>query len=155
MNSRRTFLAGLGAAALVPASLPAALPAALPVALPGRGPCAPPATGEYVVGVTSNPLLPGPAGELVLRTWLSVAADGTGFGILTDRYGPGSSSHLAVQSAVRNGHNYTWQGVVTRSNEPLLVGQPFTLSAHVQGGIASLDLVLMGQTFSGQGRITD
>ncbi|MEO6594780.1 MAG: hypothetical protein ABIP94_08510 [Planctomycetota bacterium] len=146
MTSRRTFLAGLGAAALAPHALPAVPPA--------NSPYVPPGNGEYVVGVTSNPQLPGSAGNLVLRTWLSVAADGTGFGILTDRYGPTSSSHLAVQSAVRNGNNYTWQGVVTRSNEPQLIGQQFVLSALVHGGVASLALVLMGQTFNGQGRIT-
>src|SRR5262245_12452220 len=104
MNSRRTFLAGLGAATLAPHAL-SALPA-------GNALFVPPASGEYVVGVTTNPLLPGPAGELVLKTWLSVGADGTGFGILTDRYGPQSSSHLAVQSTVRNGNSYAWAGVV-------------------------------------------
>lgn len=145
MTSRRTFLAGLGAAAFTPHALSAVAPA---------GPFAPPADGEYVVGATSNPLLPGPAGDLVLKMWLSVAADGTGFGILTDRYGPSASSHLAVQSAVRNGNNYAWHGVVTRSNEPQFVGQPFSLSAQVRGGAASLALVFMGQTFQGQGRIT-
>jgi len=146
MNSRRTFLAGLGAAALAPHALPAAQF--------GDAPYVPPGDGEYVVGVTSNPLLPGSAGDLVLKTWLSVAANGTGFGILTDRYGPSFSSHLAVQSALRDGHHYTWQGVVTRSNEPQLVGQQFSLSAHVHAGEAALDFVLMGQTFSGKGRIT-
>jgi len=146
MTSRRTFLAGLGAAALAPHALPAVPPA--------NSPYVPPGNGEYVVGVTSNPQLPGSAGNLVLRTWLSVAADGTGFGILTDRYGPSLSSHLSVQSAVRSGNNYTWQGVVTRSNEPQLIGQQFVLSALVHGGVASLALVLMGQTFNGQGRIT-
>ena len=146
MDSRRTFLAGLGAAALTPHAL-----SALP---PGDAPFVPPGNGEYVVGVMANPLLPGPAGESVLKTWLSVEAGGTGFGILTRRYDPQSSSHLAVQSSVRNGNSYTWAGVVTRSNDPQFVGQQFTLSADVHGGVAALALVLMGQTFSGQGRIT-
>lgn len=146
MTSRRSFLGGLGAMALAPHALPAVMPAGTPFVPPGNG--------EYVFGVASNPLLPGAAGDLVLKTWLSVAADGTGFGILTDRYGPQAGSHLAVQSAVRQGNHHTWQGVVTRSNDPLLVGQPFSLCAHVQGGIASLQLVLVGQTFSGHGRIT-
>jgi hypothetical protein len=154
MNSRRTFLAGLGAAALAPHALPAVLPDHVASGPACDGPV-PPGDGLYVVGVTSNPQLPGAAGNLVLKTWLSVGPDGTGFGILTDRYGPQSSSHLAVQSGVRQGNDYTWQGVVSRSNDPLLVGQPFVLSATVNGGVASLELVLLGQTFSGHGRLTD
>lgn len=150
MNSRRSFLAGLGAATFAPHALSAVLPGALP----GDQLCIPPGDGQYVVGVTSNPMLPGSAGDLVLRTWLSVAADGTGFGVLTDRYGPQFGSHVEVQSTVQHGNGYTWQGVVTRSNEPLLVGQAFVLSAVANGGAASLELVLMGQTFSGRGLIT-
>lgn len=146
MHSRRNFLAGLGAAALASQALPAAASAA-------RAP-APHDDGEYVVGVTSNPQLPGAAGELVLKTWLSVGADGTGFGIMTDRYGPGANSHLTVQSRTRNGHHYTWQGIVSRSNDPLLVGQPFTLTADDHDGGAALELVLLGQSFIGQGTIT-
>lgn len=146
MNSRRTFLAGLGAAALAPHALPNVLPDLTN---------APPCGDLYVVGVTSNPLLPGAAGELELKTWLSIDANGTGFGILTDRYGPGSGSHLAVQSATRQGNDYTWQGVVSRSNDPALLGQPFVMSATVHGGVASLELVLLGQTFSGRGSITN
>lgn len=153
MNSRRTFLAGLGAAALAPNVLPAVLPDG--VALPDGIACAPPVDGEYVVGAVSNPQLPGAAGELAWKTWLSVEADGTGFGILTDRYGPQLGSHLTVQSTVRQGNHCTWNGVVARSNDPALVGQPFVMSSTVSCGVASLQLVLMGQTFSGHGRLTD
>ena len=149
MNSRRTFLAGLGAAALAPSALPNVAPAAL-----GDGPLVPPTDGAYVVGVTSNPQLPGPAGELVLRSWLSVDADGPGVGIVSDRYGPGFGSHLDVQSATRTGNHVTWQGVVARSNEPLLVGTPFALTATVHGSEATLELALMGQTFRGKGVFT-
>ena len=70
MNSRRDFLAGLGVAVLAPHALPAVLPPAVAFA--------PPESGQYVVGVASNPLLPGSAGALLLKTWLSVAPDGTG-----------------------------------------------------------------------------
>lgn len=146
MTSRRTFLAGIGAAALAPHALPATPPV--------PGPCPPPGNGRYVVGVTSNPQLPGAAGELVLKTWLSVAADGTGFGILSDRYGPTFSGHLTVQSTVHNGNSRTWQGIVSRSNEPQLLGQPFQLTAHGNGNAASLELVLLGQTFRGRGLLT-
>ncbi|MFO1076283.1 MAG: hypothetical protein U1E73_00990 [Planctomycetota bacterium] len=146
MESRRNFLAGLGAAALAPHALPAIAPASR-FSSPNND-------GEYVVGVTSNPQLPSPAGDLVLKTWLSVEADGTGFGILTDRYGPGAGSHLSVQSRVRDCHGYTWQGFVARSNDPQLVNQPFTLSSNEHNGQAVLELVLLGQTFRGQGTIT-
>lgn len=145
MNSRRNFLAGLGTAALAPHALSAASLRHAPV---------PPGDGQYVVGVTSNPLLPGPAGSLVLRTWLSVARDGTGFGVLTDRYDSLSSSHLTVQTTERRGNGYRWDGVVTRSNDPRLLGQRFALSAQSQGGAAALELVLLGQTFSGRGLVT-
>ncbi len=150
MNSRRTFLAGLGAATLAPHALCNVLPDTTPV----DHLLVPPGNGQYVLAVTSNPLLPGAAGELVLKTWLSVATDGTGVGILTDRYTAQFASHLAVQSTVQQPHGCTWQGVVTRANDPLLVGQPFTLSATTCGGAASLELVLLGQTFRGRGLIT-
>lgn len=149
MNSRRNFLVGVGAAALAPKALSAVLPES-----GASAPLVPFGDGQYVVGTTSNLQLPGPLAALVLNTWLSVAADGTGFGILTDRYDVGFASHLTVQSSVRHGRRLSWHGIVARSNEARLVGQPFTLSAVAAGRDASLALAFLGATFDGRGVVT-
>lgn len=139
MNSRRSFLASIGAAAFAPHAL-----SALP----------PQRSGEYVVGTTSNPHLPGAWGERVLKAWVSVAEDGTGFGVLTDRYDSAFSGHLAVRATARHGGRYRWEGIITRSNDAGLLHQPIVLSAVRSGGTASLELLLLGQSFRGSGLVT-
>ncbi len=154
MNSRRSFLCGLGAAGLAVQVRPttvspfaAASMAALPAAPP-------PDAGHYVVGVVGNPQLPGSAGALLLRPWLSVDADGTGFGTLADRHAAGFRCHLAVHSTVRQPGSVRFDGVVVRAEEPQLIGQPFVLTADLAGPGAVLELTLLGQSFTGHGMVT-
>jgi hypothetical protein len=140
MSSRRSFLAGVGAALLAPATRSEAK---------GND------EGQYVVGLVANPTVAGQDGERILKVYVAVASDGTGFGLLADRLDPNTNSHLEVQGRARHGDRYRWDGVVSRSNTPSLVGERFTLSATVLGdALSQLDLVLAGQIFSGSGVIT-
>jgi hypothetical protein len=140
MSSRRTFLAGAGAALLAPITLSGARVDD---------------QGQYVVGLVANPTLAGPDGERVLKVYASVADDGTGFGLLADRLDQKINSHFEVQRRTRHGNRYQWDGVVSRSNTPSLVGEPFTLSATAHGdAVSELEVVLFGQTFVGSAVIT-
>jgi hypothetical protein len=140
MSSRRTFLAGAGATLLAPITLSG-------TKVDDQG--------QYFVGLVANPLLAGSDGERILKVYVSVASDGTGFGLLADRLDPKNNSHLEVQGRARYGDRYRWDGVVSRSNTPSLVGQRFTLSATVHGdAVSALELALVEQTFSGSGVIT-
>jgi hypothetical protein len=139
MSSRRTFLAGAAAAVLAPITLSG-------TAVDDQG--------QYVIGLVANPALAGPDGDRVLKVYISVASDGTGFGLVADRLDPKNNGHLEVQGRTRHGNRYQWNGVVSRSNTPGLVGQGFILSATVHGNaVAELELALAGETFSGSGVI--
>lgn len=118
-------------------------------------PCPPPQQEEqFVMGLVADPAAPGLHGELAFNVYASVAADGTGYGTLSDPVHPSFSSDLRFVSRQRQGRHYRWHGVVTRSNDPGLVGLPFVLSAAVQGDSASpLELEFVGHTFRGRGLV--
>jgi hypothetical protein len=109
---------------------------------------------QFVMGLVANPFLSGSQGVLVLNVYASVASDGTGFGLLADPVHPGVNSDLRFHSRKRDGDRHRWEGEVIKSNDPTLVGQPFVLSATVAGSAAApLDLVIMGETYSGRGLV--
>lgn len=109
---------------------------------------------QFVMGVVADPTAPGPEGELTFNVYASVANDGTGYGTLTDPVHPSYASELRFLSRQRCGNHYRWLGVVTWSNDPALVGQPFVLSATVHGDSASpLELDFLGRTFRGRGLV--
>jgi len=113
----------------------------------------PPQQDEFVMGLVADPTAPGPLGELAFNVYASITG-GTGYGTLTDAVHPSYSSDLRFVSRQRSGNQYRWQGVVTRSNDPGLVGQPFVLSGTVQGESASpLELEFLGRTFRGRGLV--
>jgi hypothetical protein len=140
MTSRRSFLAGAGAAFLAPAARAAATPRR--------------DEGQYVVGVVANPAF-GRTDDVELKVYVCAGADGSGFGLLADRVDATNNCHLAVQTTAREGRRYRWQGVVAQSNNAALVGKTFSLVATVRGDSASqLELVLGGVTFDGSGVTT-
>lgn len=109
---------------------------------------------QYVMGLVADPTAPGAAGELAFNVYASVTGDGTGYGTITDPVHPSYSSDLRFLARQRIGNQYRWQGVITRSNDPSLVGQPFVLSATVHGDSASpLQLELQGHTYRGRGLV--
>ena len=138
MSSIRDFLAQSGAALLTPSTLSETQ---------GQD-------GHFVMGLVANPSLPGSRGGLILNVYASVGSDGSGFGLITDPLHPEVSSDLKVHTRKRRGGRHSWEGEVIRSNDQSLVGQPFVLSATVEGNSAApLDLVLRGETFSGRGLV--
>lgn len=121
---------------------------------------APPATppphqqDEFVMGLVADPTAPGIAGQLAFNVYASIGDDGTGYGTINDPVHPSYGSDLRFLSRQRSGHQYQWSGVVTRSNDPALVGQPFVLSATVNGDSASpLQLDFLGHSFRGRGLV--
>ncbi|HEX5053683.1 MAG TPA: hypothetical protein VFZ65_18025 [Planctomycetota bacterium] len=109
---------------------------------------------QFVMGLVADPDAPGPTGELAFNVYASIADDGTGYGTLIDPVHPSYSSDLRFVSRQRQGPHYRWEGVVTRSNDPGLVGQPVVLLATVHGDSASpLELVFLGHTFRGRGLV--
>jgi hypothetical protein len=109
---------------------------------------------HVVMGLVANPRLSGPRGGLILNVAAHVAADGTGFGTLTDPLHPEVQSDLELHTTRRHGDQVRWEGRVVRSKDATLVGQPFLLSATVDGASAApLDLVLGGETYSGRGLV--
>ena len=144
-NDRRRFLNLAGTALLAGAALP-------PMAEAGNNRLGGGYRGSnYVIGLVLNPALASPSGELILNVYLSVTGDGTGIGLLSDPLLPAVNSHLAVQRSTEQGNQYLFEGVVSRSNTPALVGLAFAVAAEVHAEFTTLDLVLNGQTFSGQG----
>jgi len=137
---RRRFLKLVAGAALLAG---VALPAYAPAIGFGRN--------NYEIGLVLNPALAGLSGELILNVYLSVSDDGTGVGLLTDPLHPAVNSHLAVQQSARHGNQFLYEGVVSRSNTPGLVGLAFAVAAEVHAEFTTLVLVLNGETFSGQG----
>jgi len=109
---------------------------------------------QFVMGLVAAPTAPGPAGELAFNVYASISDDGTGYGTLIDPVHPSYSSDLRFVSRQRQGHHYRWSGVVTRSNDPSLVGQPVVLLGTVQGDSAApLELEFLGHTFRGRGLV--
>ena len=109
---------------------------------------------QFVMGLVASPTAPGAAGELAFNVYASIGADGTGHGTLIDPVHPSYSSNLRFVSREREGHHWRWDAIVTRSNDPTLIGQPVVLLATVHGDSASpLQLEFLGQTFSGRGLV--
>ncbi|MFO1076282.1 MAG: hypothetical protein U1E73_00985 [Planctomycetota bacterium] len=109
---------------------------------------------QFVMGLVADPTAAGPEGELAFNVYASIAADGTGYGTLTDPVHPSYASDLTFLSRQSSGHQYQWFGIVARSNNPNLVGQPFVLSATVRGDSASpLAFDLLGHTYRGRGLV--
>ena len=88
---------------------------------------------------------------MILNVYLSVTGDGTGIGLMTDPLHPAVNSYLAVQRSAQQGNQFIFEGVVSRSNLPGQVGLAFAVAAEVRAEFTTLDLVLNGETFSGQG----
>lgn len=122
---------------------------------PPASPCPPPQQeDQFITGLVASPGAPGPTGELAFNVYASVTDDGTGYGTLSDPVHPSYASDLRFLARHRNGSQYRWEGVVQRSNDPSLVGQPFVLSATVHGDSASpLELELQGHTYRGRGLV--
>ena len=109
---------------------------------------------DFVMGLVADPTAPGPEGELAFNVYASIADDGTGYGTLIDPVHASYNSDLRIVSRQINGNSYRWDGVVTWSSDPTLVGQPFSLSATVNGRSASpLELDFLGQRFRGRGLV--
>lgn len=106
------------------------------------------------MGLVADPAAPGVLGELTFNVYASITDDGTGYGTLTDPVHPGYASDLRFVSVQRTGNQWRWDGVVTGSNDPSLVGQPVVLTATVHGDSASpLQLEFLGCTFRGRGLV--
>jgi hypothetical protein len=143
-------LASAAAALLAPVGLSAAQRSHDVPSAPGG----PPADRFALMGLVANPALAGGDGDLILNLYAWVTEDGTGLGLMSDPIHPEVASDLKVHRVERHGSQYVITGEVTRSNNPRLIGQPFVLSAAVQGTAASpLELGLMGETFSGRGLV--
>jgi hypothetical protein len=105
------------------------------------------------MGLVADPTATGAAGQLAFNVYASITG-GTGYGTLTDPVHPSYGSDLRFLSRTRSGNHYQWTGVVTRSNDPALVGQTFVLSATVNGQFASpLQLDFLGHSFRGRGLV--
>ena len=144
-NNRRTFLRTTTAALLAGAALPQAAEAGshdVAGGYHGR---------NYLIGLVLNPALSGISGELMLNVYLSVTGDGTGIGLLTDPMHSAVNSYLAIHRSAQQGNRLIFEGVVSRSNTAGQVGLAFAVAAEVHAAFTTLDLVLNGETFSGQG----
>lgn len=106
------------------------------------------------MGLVAAPSAPGLLGELAFNVYVSITDDGTGYGTLRDPVHPTHHSDVRFLSRQRTGNHYRWDGIVTRSADPALVGQPVVLTATVNGDSASpLQLHLLGHTFHGRGLV--
>ena len=103
------------------------------------------------IGVASNPDLPGPAGELILNVYLAVNKDGTGVGTVSDTLHPEANAHLAVQQFARQGNAVHFAGVIQAAHDPALVGRPFVVDGVVAGSFTTLELLLEGAKYVGEG----
>ena len=82
--------------------------------------------GEEIIyshGMVWNTALPGVAGEVLITFDVRAVIGGTGLGTLADSVHPGINSHVAFDSATRQGNVYTLQGTVIRSNDAAMSGR--------------------------------
>lgn len=123
----------------------AELPVVGPPTLPGP---------QFVMGLVAAPDAPGPERDFVFQVYASVGDDGTGTGTFADVLNPAFRSELRFVARQRQGDHYRWHAVITRSNDPQLVGQPVVLSATVHGDSAApLQLELAGRSYRGRGLV--
>ena len=109
---------------------------------------------QFITGLVADPAASGVAGELAFNVYASISQDGTGYGTLSDPVHPAYASDLRFTSRQRVGNHYRWNGVISRANDPNLVGQAIVLSATVHGDSASpLELELQGHTYRGRGLV--
>ncbi len=140
IRNRRTFLKTAGAAL-----------AAVPVLLEQAEAQEQPAEVIYSHGMVWNTALPGVAGHLLITFDVRAVIGGTGLGTLADSVHPGVNSHIAFNSATRQGNVYTLEGTVIRSNDAGNVGMPVTVVAEVFGDATRAHIQVGDLTFMGHG----
>ncbi|MCI0747025.1 MAG: twin-arginine translocation signal domain-containing protein [Verrucomicrobia subdivision 3 bacterium] len=142
-TNRRTFLKTAGAAGAALAAAPALLEQA-----EAQQPV------QHVIyshGMVWNAALPGIARELLITFDLRAVIGGTGLGTLADSVHPGINSHVAFNSATRQGNVYTLQGTVIRSNDAANVGTAVTVVAEAFGEATRGHIQVGDLTFMGNG----
>ncbi len=107
----------------------------------------------YSHGMVWNTALPGVAGELLITFDVRAVIGGTGLGTLADSVHPGINSHVAFNSAIRQGNVYTLQGTVIRSNDASNIGMPVTVVAEVFGDDTRAHIQVGDLTFMGAGAV--
>ena len=156
MPNRRNCLQGAGAA-LLAAALPAAATAAMADDTNKEGDVL------YGHGMVWNRELPGILGDLKLNFDLRVnMTTGTGFGTASDPVHSDWNVHYAIESAtaetvkLRGGKKetrYTLKGVVTRANDPTLIGLPVRILAETRGDTTAIAIAIGDMAFAGAGLV--
>ena len=134
---RRRFLQVAGAALLAGAALPKSAQAGISVTVQLEH-------SSYSLGLVGK-------GAVALQVYLATGADGTGFGTLSDVLHPALASHLSIERSGREGNQVRYEGRVSASNSPALVGLAFTVDGRVQNELTDLSLTLGQDTFTGKG----
>ncbi len=140
IRNRRTFLKTAGAAL-----------AAVPVLREQAEAQEQPAEVIYSHGMVWNTELPGVFGELLITFDVRAVIGGTGLGTLADSVHAGINSHVAFDSATRQGNVYTLQGTVIRSNDPGDVGTAVSVVAEVFGDATIAQIEVGDRIFMGAG----
>ena len=110
--------------------------------------------GEEIIyshGMVWNTELPGVAGELLITFDLRAVIGGTGLGTLADSVHPAINSHVAFNSATRQGNVYTLHGTVIRSNDAGNIGAAVRVIAEVFGDATNAQIEVGDLTFNGAG----
>src|SRR5262245_46745915 len=128
IKNRRTFLKSTAAALLAGAALPNPSEARVDVGPFDRHII-------YQGGIVSNRDL-----GVIFNVYLAIDPDGTGLGTLSDPIHPIHNSYLAVQQTTGQGNQVRFEGVVSASNTPEQVGQPFVVAGAVQQDFTALEL---------------
>ncbi|MCI0747024.1 MAG: twin-arginine translocation signal domain-containing protein [Verrucomicrobia subdivision 3 bacterium] len=144
-SNRRAFLKTAGAAGAALAAAPALLEQAEAQQ-----------AAEQIIyshGMVWNTALPGVAGELLITFDLRAVIGGTGLGTLADSVHPQINSHIAFDSATRQGNVFTLQGTVIRSNDAGKLGSAVTVVAEVFGDATIAHIQVGDLTFMGSGGV--
>jgi hypothetical protein len=97
----------------------------------------------YLWGCGWNRELPGAFGEMCLAFEMRALLNGTGVGTFRDDVNPEVNSQWRVDRATRHGNTYTFEGEVTSSRNPDLVGLPVKIVAKkTASGQASASILV-------------
>lgn len=138
VTDRRNFLkvggAALASAGLIAASVPTAAAGALqdkPIDTEGGGNSRD--RSVFMYGCGWNRAMPGVFGEVCLTFDARAELGGTGVGTFHDDVHPEINSQFQINSATRNGDEYTFEGVITASRSRNMIGMQVVIVAESLG----------------------
>lgn len=132
VSDRRNFLKVAGAG-LVAASVPSIASAAAGSQIKGEDDSATRSGPVFMYGCGWNRALPGVFGEVCLAFDARAELGGTGVGTFRDDVHPEINSQFQINSATRQGDEYTFEGVITASRSRDLIGLQVRMVAESLG----------------------